>query len=110
MFPSSFSGVQATGTKTANDNRNGAALLSQRSPNPAISHLLSAAIVNRRFAQILLNDPARALENGYQGEKFDISDEERAAIVSIRAATLQEFAVGIIGRFSPREAIDSLGL
>ena len=63
-----------------------------RSFNYELSRLLVAAVVNRTFRQTLLNNPTKAL-CGYGSEKFDFTPAERTRILSIRAATLQEFAL-----------------
>jgi len=67
-----------------------------RSSSPAdgseISRLLTAAVVNRRFCQLLLANPAYALDNGYNGEAFLLESEARDRVLSIRARNLAEFA------------------
>jgi hypothetical protein len=57
-----------------------------------ISRLLAAAVVNPQFCHLLLNDPALALQTGYQGEDFYFSDDERDQILSIRADSLADLA------------------
>jgi len=57
-----------------------------------VGRLLSAAVVNRQFRDLLLSDPQAALKNGYQGESFSLNHDERNLVVSIRANTLAEFA------------------
>lgn len=57
-----------------------------------ISRLISAAVVNQNFCQMLLNNPKRALASGYQGETFSLGREEREMIFSIKASTLADFA------------------
>lgn len=57
-----------------------------------LSRIFAAAVVNRQFCQMLLQDPYSALQNGYLGETFSISKEEMDAIVSIRAESLPDFA------------------
>ena len=106
MFRSSFSETQNINSELPigkQDSRSGYCL---RTSNPEVSCLLSAAIVNKRFAKTLLQDPALALEKGYQGRKFNISPSEREIIVAIRATTLQEFAAGLIGQFAIRATLD----
>lgn len=66
-------------------------------PQPLEEHgeldrLLAAAVVSPRFCRLLLEDPARALEEGYQGEEFLLSDQELALFQSIRADSLADFA------------------
>jgi hypothetical protein len=57
-----------------------------------LSRLLAAAVINPDFCHLLLNDPEVALERGFQGEDFLFTEEERALIVSIRAASLTDLA------------------
>ena len=45
-----------------------------------ISRLFSAAIVNRRFRKQLLNDPLSAVQRGYDGEIFSLSEAELQAL------------------------------
>jgi hypothetical protein len=56
------------------------------------SRLLTAAVVNRRFRQMLLSNPAQALALGYGGEAFHMRNEEKARIASIQASSLEDFA------------------
>jgi len=62
-----------------------------------LSRLLAAAIVNDQFKTLLLNDPESALANGYLGESFQLTDDQRALLVSIRAGTLTELAKQLSG-------------
>jgi hypothetical protein len=48
----------------------GAKISSGPSFDKESSRLLTAAVVNRRFRQMLLADPGRALALGYGGEAF----------------------------------------
>lgn len=66
-------------------------------PQPLEEHgeldrLLAAAVVSPQFCRLLLDDPARVLEEGYQGEEFLLSDQELALLQSIRADSLADFA------------------
>jgi hypothetical protein len=56
------------------------------------SRVLHAAVVNRRFQQRLLSDPVRSIEEGYCGETFHFTREEKEQLRSIRATSLEEFA------------------
>lgn len=60
--------------------------------NPELNRLLTAAVINRNFCELLLSDPANALANGYNGEYFHLANEEKARLLSIRARSLEEFA------------------
>ncbi|WKZ36687.1 MAG: hypothetical protein QY332_01935 [Anaerolineales bacterium] len=62
-----------------------------RTPD-GLSRIFAAAVVNRQFCQMLLQDPHNALQKGYLGETFPLSKQERDVIVSIRAETLADFA------------------
>lgn len=57
-----------------------------------LSRLLSAAVVNRNFCNLLLTDPETALAAGYLGEPFHLDIYEKTWITSIRARSLAEFA------------------
>jgi len=57
-----------------------------------LSRLLTAAVVNREFCNLLLANPAMAVETGYNGEPFDLALEEQELIYSIRATSLTDFA------------------
>lgn len=57
-----------------------------------ICRVFAAAVVNRQFRDMLLHDPHMALQNGYLGETFSLSKEERDLIVSIRASSLSDLA------------------
>ncbi len=42
--------------------------------------------------QMLLNDPVKAISNGYSGEQFNINSEEKVRLSTIRATSLADFA------------------
>jgi len=67
------------------------------SESNGLSRIFAAAIVNRQFCQLLLQDPHNALQRGYLGETFSLSNEERDLIVSIRAESLADFAKKLNG-------------
>jgi hypothetical protein len=56
------------------------------------SRLLSAAVINRGFCNMLLSDPSKAITNGYSGEKFNLSKDAEEKLSTIHASSLQEFA------------------
>jgi hypothetical protein len=56
------------------------------------SRILSAAVVNHHFRQMLLSDPVKAVSTGYSGEKFNLGHEDCSRLASIRANSLAEFA------------------
>jgi hypothetical protein len=57
-----------------------------------VSRVFAAAVVNRQFCDMLLQDPSIALQNGYLGEVFPLSQEEQDLIISIRAESLSDLA------------------
>lgn len=57
----------------------------------SITRLLVAAAINPRFCAALLTDPLHALQSGFGGEGFPLSQTARDTLVSIRASTLPEF-------------------
>lgn len=57
-----------------------------------LSRIFAAAVVSRQFCQMLLHDPHHALQTGYLGETFKLSDEERDLLMSIRAESLADLA------------------
>ena len=62
-----------------------------------LSRLLSAAVVNREFCNLLLANPAMAVAIGYDGEPFDLAAEEQELIFSIHATSLTDFAKQLTG-------------
>lgn len=60
--------------------------------NGAVSRVLAAAVINRRFCRLLLTNPAAALAIGYRGESFMLSTAEKELLLQINATTLPEFA------------------
>jgi hypothetical protein len=57
----------------------------------SITRLLVAAAINPRFCAALLTDPQHALQAGFGGEGFPLSQTARDRLGSIRVATLPEF-------------------
>jgi hypothetical protein len=57
-----------------------------------LHRLFAAAIVSHQFRETLLRKPEEALANGYLGQTFALTDQERLIIKSIRADTLTDFA------------------
>ncbi len=57
-----------------------------------VNRLLSAAVINQRFCNLLLSDPLRAITLGFNGEAFAFSAEEKSLLLAIHANTLQSFA------------------
>lgn len=57
-----------------------------------LSRILSAAVINRKFRTLLLNDPDTAIKNGYAGERFSLSPEDQKRLGTIHASSLADFA------------------
>jgi hypothetical protein len=64
-----------------------------------VFRLLAAAIVNASFCNLLLVDPKQAIEAGYQGETFNLSDAERYLLLFIHADNLADLACQIAQSF-----------
>jgi hypothetical protein len=56
------------------------------------SRILSAAVINSKFRDMLLADPVKAVSCGYSGEKFDLNHEDQDRLATIHATSLAEFA------------------
>ena len=61
-----------------------------------LNRLLSAAVVSKSFRSMLLSNPEIALASGYQGEKFNLTEEDRVWLFSIRPATLVDLAANMV--------------
>jgi hypothetical protein len=57
-----------------------------------LHRLFAAAIVSNQFCDTLLRRPEEALANGYLGQTFILTDQEKTLIQSIRADTLTDLA------------------
>jgi hypothetical protein len=64
-----------------------------------INRLLAAAVINKSFCSLLLDNPELALAEGFQGETFPLSAEERALVLSIRAGNLTDLARQLVQTF-----------
>src|SRR5690606_28666155 len=61
-----------------------------------LNRLLSASVVSPWFQSLLLSDPAAALAAGYNGEDFELTPAEYAAVTSLRASTVRDFAAQLL--------------
>jgi hypothetical protein len=71
-----------------------------RADHLELNRLLAAAIVSQPFENLLLENPELALEKGYQGEIFLLTDEERSLILSIHAKKLTDLALELARTFN----------
>ena len=60
-----------------------------------VQALIGTALVDRRFSEELLNGKRPTLV-----AEFDLTDEERKAILSVEAGSVQEFAAGLYERLA----------
>jgi len=73
-----------------------------------LNRLLSAAIVSTNFCNMLINNPESALAKGYQGEKFNLSNEEYRWLVSIQATDLPNFASQLLEYQNTRKSVNEM--
>ena len=60
-----------------------------------LNQLLCAAVVNNRFRETLLRNPAQAIATGYLDHSFSLTPEERNLVVDIRAQGFEDFAAQV---------------
>jgi len=70
-----------------------------------VNRLLAAAVISNQFCNLLLRDPARALQQGFAGEHFILSNAEQDFILSLHARSLQEFAANVCDHLSARYTV-----
>jgi hypothetical protein len=75
---------------TKKSDRYGAASTSRS--NQEYSRILTAAVINIQFRQLLLANPGKAIDSGYGGEMFYLAREEKKRVAAIRATSLADFA------------------
>src|SRR4030043_71396 len=66
------------------------------SRNDELNRLLSAAVVSKSFRNMLLANPEIAVTSGYQGETFNLSEEDQSWLYSIRPANLVDLAANMV--------------
>ncbi len=71
-----------------------------------ISRLITAAVVNQRFCNLLLNNPEKAISGGYNGETFRLDRHEIELILSIHATSLADFAIKVSPDYTVRPPIE----
>jgi len=67
-------------------------LNSRLNSSSGLSQVFAAAVVDQQFRDMLLHDPSKALQRGYLGESFSLSEEEQDLLTSIRAQSLSDLA------------------
>ena len=63
-----------------------------RKMHPEFSRILSAAVINQKFREMLLNDPSQAVSRGFNGESFNLSSKEKSELSSLKGLSLADFA------------------
>ena len=63
-----------------------------REMHPEYSKILSAAVISKKFRELLLSDPGRAVSLGFNGEPFKLTTKEKLDILSFKGLSLVEFA------------------
>jgi hypothetical protein len=66
-----------------------------RPSNDELNRLLCAAVVSKSFRSMLVANPALAASTGYQGETFNLSNEDQNWLSSMRPANLVDFAANL---------------
>ena len=69
--------------------------LSQQ-PHTGLNSVFAAAVVNQDFRETLLRNPSAALNQGYLGKGFSLSQNETSLILSINASSLADLARQVI--------------
>jgi len=72
-----------------------ATALPKRTPSANISRIITAAVINQSFRQLLLSNPEKAISTGFNGESFRLERDEQELILSIKATTLADFATKV---------------
>lgn len=68
----------------------------------SINRLLAAAAINPHFKNRLLENPKQALNGGFGGEQFHLSQPTLELLVSVQASTLSEFVCKLNEKLSNR--------
>ncbi len=63
-----------------------------REKHPEYSRILSAAVINEQFRDLLLNDPDQAVTRGFNGESFNLSSKEKNELSLLKGLSLADFA------------------
>lgn len=56
-----------------------------------LDRLVCAGVVDEQFRALLVRDPLRTIEEGFYGEVFHLTEEERALLANIQANDFDEF-------------------
>jgi len=61
-----------------------------------LNSVFAAAVVSQDFRETLLRNPGAALDQGYLGKGFALSQKETSLILSINASSLADLAKQVI--------------
>jgi hypothetical protein len=64
--------------------------------NDELNRLLCAAVVSKSFRSMLVANPELAAKTGYQGETFNLSNEDRCWLSTSRPTNLVDFAANLV--------------
>ena len=64
-----------------------------------VSRLLTAAVINGAFRQVLLRNPSHAISSGFGGQAFNLSPDVIKNISAIKANSLSEFASQLVNMY-----------
>jgi len=96
MYNSLPNGYSGPGVNLMNGRGEPYATGHRRPRNNELSRLLSAALVSPQYKQMVLQEPERALAEGYMGQHFDLDAVDSAIVCSRQANTLQELAIALV--------------
>jgi len=74
--------------------------------NEELNRMLCAAVVSKSFRSMLIANPEIAASSSYQGESFNLSDEDRSWLTSNRPASLVDFAANLV-TYQQKSGIES---
>lgn len=83
-----------------------ATALPSNKPSANISRLITAAVINQSFRQLLLSNPEKAITTGFNGETFRLDRDEKELLLSIQATSLADFAVKVTNHSQSGEAMN----
>ena len=61
-----------------------------------LSSLFAAAVVSKGFCEMLLNHPEEAINRGYLGKGFGLSQADASLIISLNAKSLADLARQVV--------------
>lgn len=82
--------------RTSTQHKNSKHSRNRARTSASVSRLLAAAVISARFRNLLLSRPEQALQEGFQGEDFNLDRVERDLILSIQAVDLADFAIQLM--------------